>query len=92
MTVQILIANGINVIGMDYDKTRCKLARDFGATVLNLSENDDPVRFCNSLTNGLGVDGVIIAASTKSDEVIHQAAQICRKKGRITLVGLLVLI
>ena len=32
---------------------------------------------------------MIIAASTKSDEVIHQPAQICRKKGRITLVGVI---
>jgi predicted dehydrogenase len=33
------------------------------------------------------VDAVIITASTKSSEPMHQAAQMCRKRGRIVLVG-----
>ena len=36
---------------------------------------------------GQGVDGVLITASTKSDEPVHQAAEMCRKRGRIVLVG-----
>ncbi|MEA3365430.1 MAG: Gfo/Idh/MocA family oxidoreductase, partial [Candidatus Hydrogenedentes bacterium] len=31
--------------------------------------------------------GVIITASAKTDEIVHQAAQMCRKRGRIILVG-----
>jgi predicted dehydrogenase len=38
-------------------------------------------------TDGKGVDAVIIAASAKDDDIVHQAAQACRKKGRIVLVG-----
>jgi len=38
-------------------------------------------------TNGIGADGVLITASTKSDDVIHQAAEMSRKRGRIVLVG-----
>jgi hypothetical protein len=38
-------------------------------------------------TNGVGVDGVLITASAKSDEIVHQAAEMCRKRGRIVLVG-----
>jgi len=33
------------------------------------------------------VDGVLIAASARGDEIIHQAAQMCRRRGRIVLVG-----
>jgi threonine dehydrogenase-like Zn-dependent dehydrogenase len=29
----------------------------------------------------------MITASTKSNEPVHQAAQMCRKRGRIVLVG-----
>jgi predicted dehydrogenase len=38
-------------------------------------------------TNGVGADGVIITASAKSNDIISQAAQMSRKRGRIILVG-----
>lgn len=40
-----------------------------------------------AFSRGRGVDGVLVTASTESDEPIHQAAQMCRKRGRIVLVG-----
>ena len=39
------------------------------------------------LTDGIGADGVIITAATPSDEVVSTAFQMCRKKGRVVLVG-----
>jgi predicted dehydrogenase len=39
------------------------------------------------LTDGLGADGVIIAAATPSDVVVSTAFQMCRRKGRVVLVG-----
>ena len=33
------------------------------------------------------MDGVLIAASAKGDDIVHEAAQSCRKRGRIVLVG-----
>ena len=38
-------------------------------------------------TKMIGADAVIITAATKSNDVISQAANISRKKGRIILVG-----
>jgi hypothetical protein len=38
-------------------------------------------------TGGKGVDGVIIAASAKGDDIVHQVASACCKRGRIILVG-----
>ena len=52
-----------------------------------LSNNEDPILISQIFSRGRGVDGILIAASTDSDEVIHQAAQMCRKRGRIVLVG-----
>ena len=87
LTVQMLIANGCRVLGIDYDSSRCDLARKFGADVVNLSKDEDPLSAANSFSRGRGVDAVIIAASSKSDEVMHQAAEMCRKRARIVLVG-----
>ena len=87
LSVQILKANGCRVIGMDFDPTKCDLARDFGAEVINLSNNVDPIEEVVQISKGIGVYGVVITASTKSSEPIHQAATMCRKRGRIILVG-----
>ena len=35
----------------------------------------------------IGVDGVLITAATSSSEPVHVAAQVCRQRGRIVLVG-----
>ena len=41
----------------------------------------------HELTDGFGADAVLITAATESDEVVRQAMQACRKKGRVVLVG-----
>ena len=38
-------------------------------------------------SRGQGVDAVIITASSKSNDIVHEAATICRKRARIILVG-----
>ncbi|MGC6424339.1 MAG: bi-domain-containing oxidoreductase [Lentimonas sp.] len=87
LAAQTLIASGCRVIGLDFDTSKCELARELGAEVIDLSTGADPVQAAEVLTEGKGVDGVLITASTKSDEPIHQAATMCRKRGRIVLVG-----
>ena len=87
LCVQMLRANGCRVLGIDFDSSRCALARQFGAETVDLSQGQDPIAIANSFSHGRGVDGVIVAASTKSDEVMHQAAEMCRKRGRVVLVG-----
>ncbi len=87
LCVQMLRANGCRVLGMDLDSNRCELARRFGAEIVDLSKGGDPVATAQTFSRGRGVDGVVVTASTKSDEVMHQAAEMCRKRGRIVLVG-----
>jgi predicted dehydrogenase/NADPH:quinone reductase-like Zn-dependent oxidoreductase len=87
MAVQLLRANGCRVLGLDFDPTRMALARSFGAEVVDLAAGQDPVAAAQAFSRGRGVDAVIITASTKSNEPVHQAAQMCRKRGRIVLVG-----
>ncbi len=87
VTAQLLRAHGCRVLGIDFDAEKLALARQFGAEVVNLSAGEDPVAAANAFSRGRGVDAVIIAASTKSSEPVHQAALMCRKRGRIVLVG-----
>ena len=87
ITVQILRANGCRVLGVDFDSSKCELARQFGAETVNLSQGENVLSQSNILSRGRGVDAVIITASTKSNEPVSQAATMCRKRGRIVLVG-----
>ena len=87
LTVQILKANGCRVLGVDFDTAKCELARQFGAEVVDLSKEQDPIVMAEAFSRGRGVDAVIITASSKSNDIVHQAATMCRKRGRIVLVG-----
>lgn len=87
ITVQLLRAHGCKVIASDYDQQRVDLAKSFGADAINLKDGVNLVDYVMTKTNGRGVDGVIVTASTNSSEPISQAAQMSRKRGRIILVG-----
>ena len=86
ITAQLLKANGCKVVGFDLDEDKLKQAESYGITVVN-SGKQDPVRFMEEFTDQVGADAVIITASTQSNEVIKQAANMSRKRGRIVLVG-----
>ncbi len=87
VTVQLLRANGCRVLGLDFDKQKLAMAQTFGAEVVNLAVGQDPIAGAAMYSRGRGVDAVIVTASTKRSEPIHQAATMCRKRGRIVLVG-----
>jgi predicted dehydrogenase/threonine dehydrogenase-like Zn-dependent dehydrogenase len=86
ITCQILKANGCQVLGLDFDQSKVDLAKNLGIEAMN-PKDSDPVAASQGFSRGAGVDGVIITASTSSSEPIQQAAEMCRKKGRIVLVG-----
>lgn len=87
ITVQLLKANGCRVLGIDFDSSKCEMARQFGAETVDLSQGEDAVAKANTFSRGQGVDAVIITASTKSNDPVSHGANMCRKRGRIVLVG-----
>jgi len=87
LTVQILRANGCQVIGFDFVEDRVELARSYGAVGFNLSEGFDPVVAATEFSAGRGVDAVLVTASTESNDLMSQAAQMSRQRGRIVLTG-----
>jgi predicted dehydrogenase/threonine dehydrogenase-like Zn-dependent dehydrogenase len=88
ITCQLLNANGCKVVGFDLDEDKLKQAESYGITAVN-SGKQDPVRFMEDFTDQVGADAVLITASTKSNDVIKQAANMSRKRGRIVLVGVI---
>jgi len=89
ITAELLIANGCTVIGVDLDNSKLEIARKKGIITVNPREGTNPVKFVENLTKGVGADGVIITASAKTNDIISQAAQMSRKRGRIILVGVI---
>ncbi|MDX1767074.1 MAG: bi-domain-containing oxidoreductase [Arenibacter troitsensis] len=89
VTAELLLANGCNVVGFDFDAKKVALAKEKGIVAINPGEGTDQLKFIENYTNGVGADGVIITASNKSNEIISQSAQMCRKRGRIILVGVI---
>lgn len=87
LAVQILKANGCRVLAIDFDSAKCELAKQFGAEVVDLSKGEDALVAAEAFSRGRGVDAVLITASSKSNDIMHQAATMCRKRGRIVLVG-----
>jgi predicted dehydrogenase/NADPH:quinone reductase-like Zn-dependent oxidoreductase len=87
LTVQLLRANGCEVLAIDPNRARLDLAERFGARAVDLGRGADPVAGAHAATSGRGVDGAILTASAPGDEIVHQAAQACRTRGRIVLVG-----
>lgn len=87
LTVQLLRAQGCRVIGIDFDAQKLSMAEKFGASTVHLDGGVDPVQAAIRFSRGRGVDAVLITAATDSDDPVRQAAQMCRKRGRIVLVG-----
>jgi predicted dehydrogenase/threonine dehydrogenase-like Zn-dependent dehydrogenase len=87
LAVQLLKANGCKVIGFDFNADRVSRARGYGAEAYDLSGGLDPVATVLENTGGVGADGVIITAATQGNTLIHQCAQMSRKRGRIVLTG-----
>lgn len=86
LTVQLLKANGCRVLGFDPNASRVALALQLGVDVAISEGLQEAVA---GFTLGRGADGVIITASSKSNEPINTAAEISRLKGRIVVVGMI---
>ncbi len=87
LTVQLLHAAGVKTIAVDIDPKQVERAKTAG--VIAACRPDDPtlkdqVAF---LSEGHGCDAVIIAASTSSLDPVELAGELCRRKGKVIIVG-----
>ena len=87
LTAQLLLAQGCRVLGLDPDPTKCQLAASFGIQTFVLGSSPDPLAWILECTAGVGVDGALITAATASSDPMNLAAEACRQRGRLVLVG-----
>jgi len=85
---QLLKAAGCRVLGADINKPALDLATSSASVdqVLHLGA-DELDAAVSEFTRGLGADLVLICAATSSSEPVAQAARICRKRGRVVVIG-----
>jgi len=87
LALQMLKASGVKVACTDINNKRLELAKELGADLIVNSLEEDPVNAVQNWTGGFGVDAVLFMAATDKDEPLSQAFRMCRRKGRVVLVG-----
>jgi predicted dehydrogenase/threonine dehydrogenase-like Zn-dependent dehydrogenase len=87
LAVRLLKASGVRVIGADLDPARVAQAREHGLDLVIADGSDGTEQQVARLTGGLGADAVIVMAATTSEELLGTALRMCRRKGRVVLVG-----
>ena len=87
LCVGILDAYGFPTIGFDIQSRQVETAKALGLTEgIALSAGDAEAEV-DEFTQGNGLDAVIIAASTDSNDPVELAGRIARERGTISVIG-----
>ena len=87
ITIQLLNASGITSIGIDIKEEQVRLAQQNNAALALNRNKEDIEEMILQHTNGHGADAVIITASSSSTDPVELAGKLCRKKGKVVIVG-----
>ena len=87
LAIQMLKAAGARVIGIDINTDRLDIASQVGAEMVIDAREGDVINKCLQLTGGFGVDTTLFAAATSDAAPISTAFQLCRRKGKVVLLG-----
>ena len=86
LAVQILKAAGCCVLGMDISAERTELALHLGADAVSTSSSDFR-DLCLQHSAGQGVDSVLIAAQSASNDPVNLAGAVARNRAVVVAVG-----
>ncbi|MGH3479630.1 MAG: bi-domain-containing oxidoreductase, partial [Nocardioidaceae bacterium] len=90
LVVRLLVASGVQVVGLDVVEARCRAAEKAGAIAcaapddLGLREIEQVLL---SRTGGLGADHVLLAAGGDSNGPVEAAARLARDRARVVDIG-----
>jgi len=87
ITVQLLKASGIRAFGIDVDDVQVRAALNCGAHKAFNRNQEGIEQIILKETNGHGTDAVIITAGTSSLDPVELAGTLCRRKGKVIIVG-----
>jgi predicted dehydrogenase/threonine dehydrogenase-like Zn-dependent dehydrogenase len=90
LVVQLLVASGVLVVGLDPVADRCTLAEQAGALACAppTAEGLDRIELCLAeIGSGLGADHVLLVAGGSSNEPVMAAARLARDRARVVDIG-----
>ncbi|GAA5114896.1 bi-domain-containing oxidoreductase [Haloechinothrix salitolerans] len=87
LVVQLLIASGARVIGVDPDADRCALAEHLGAFACGAPGSDIVDNAVAAATDGHGVDQTYLAAGGSSNDPVELAARLSRDRATVVDIG-----
>lgn len=87
ISLQLLAASGVRVLGFDGNAERVGEARASGFDECFAATGEEAVTEVLARTNQLGADAVIITAATSAPGICQDAMNMSRQKGRVVVVG-----
>lgn len=87
LVVQLLVASGVRVVGVDPDPARCALAERLGALKCGDPASGVVDTAVAEISSGHGVDQVYLAAGGSTNEPVELAAKLARDRGRVIDIG-----
>ena len=90
LVVQLLVASGVQVVGLDPDQDRCRLAEKSGALLCTAPDEDGTAAVEQALSkasDGLGADRVFLVAGGSSNQPVELAARLARDRATVVDIG-----
>jgi predicted dehydrogenase/threonine dehydrogenase-like Zn-dependent dehydrogenase len=90
LVVRLLIASGVQVVGLDMVEARCRAAEKAGALICAAPDDNglrDVEQVLLDRTGGLGADHVLLAAGGDSNGPVEVAARLARDRARVVDIG-----
>ena len=90
LVVQLLVASGVQVVGLDLDQDRCRLAEKAGALVCAAPDDIGVAAVEQALSKasgGLGADRLFLVAGGSSNQPVELAARLARDRATVVDIG-----
>jgi predicted dehydrogenase/threonine dehydrogenase-like Zn-dependent dehydrogenase len=90
LVVRLLVASGVQVVGLDVVAARCRAAEKAGALACAAPDEaglNEIEQVMLSRTGGLGADHILLAAGGDSNGPVEVAARLARDRARVVDIG-----
>ena len=87
IVVRLLNAFGHRSFGIDQQAERAQNASEINGCTAWVGDDQQNITRVMEFTQGQGLDAVIVCASTASSEPVNLGFDLCRRKGRVSIIG-----